>query len=93
MFLLTQGYAERLSEEYGPAPDVVDALGRDAYVGRNTLPSLTAVLVLDGLAILALSVGSRPGWPRAVRVLGVVLLVPSVPWHALAWLATWVFTP
>jgi hypothetical protein len=93
MFLLTQSYADRLAEKYGPTPDVWDALDLAAHIGRNTLPSYTAVLVLDGLAILALIVPTRAGGPRVVRVLALVLLVPSVPVHALRWLGTSLFTP
>jgi hypothetical protein len=37
-FFLTRVYAFQLAARYGRATDVVDALGRDTYVGRGTLP-------------------------------------------------------
>jgi hypothetical protein len=85
-FLLTMEYADRLQERWGPAPDVVDALGRDAYVSRHTLPYLTAIVALDGAAALALIARSRRGWPLAIKVLAGVLLVPTAGLHGLAWL-------
>ncbi len=85
-FLLVQGHAARLAEWYGPCPDVCDALGRDAFVRRRTLPYFTLVVLLDGLAAVSLAAGSRSGWPLAIKVLAAVLLVPSMGLHGLVWL-------
>ena len=78
-FLLTQGYAARLAKRWEPAPEVVDALGRDAYVCKRTLPYLSLVLLFDLIAAGSLAVASRRGWPRVLKVLAVVLLVPTFP--------------
>jgi hypothetical protein len=90
-FLLTGQYADRLRERWGPAPDVVDALGRDSYVSRLTLPYLTLVAALDVAAAVCLLARSRRGWPLAVKVLAGVLLVPSCGLHGLVWLVAGLF--
>jgi hypothetical protein len=90
-FLLTQGYAARLAKRWGPAPEVVDALGRDAYVSRRIIPYLMLVLFLDLIAAGSLAVASRHGWPRVLKVLAVVLLVPTIPLHGLSCLAVGFF--
>ena len=48
-FLLATGYTARSVERRGPAPDVVDALGRDAYISRHTLAYYSVVMLLDVL--------------------------------------------
>jgi hypothetical protein len=90
-FFLTLGYANRLAERWGPAPDVVDALALHSYVGGRTWPYYSATLFLDLLAIGSLTARSRRGWPRALKVMVGVLLVPSVFVHGLAWLFGWFF--
>ena len=85
-FLLVQGYSDRLMAAYGPCEDVCDSLGRAAFVNRRTQPYYTLMVALDGLAAVSLIAGSRPGWPRAVKVVAVVLLVPSAGLHVLLWL-------
>src|SRR5262245_31339220 len=59
-FILTREYVSRLEEQYGPAPDVVDALKRDAYVGRRALPYFSVAVLLDVLAALTLAARGRP---------------------------------
>ena len=54
MYFLIMGYSARLSERWGPAPDVVDALQRDGYGARRILPYLSVVLLLDMLVLGAL---------------------------------------
>jgi hypothetical protein len=90
-FFLTWGYTFRLGEWYGPAPEVVDALKRDTYIARRILPYYSVAVLLDVLAVLTLAARSRPGWPRVLKVLAAVLLVPTVPLHGLAWLVTGIF--
>jgi hypothetical protein len=87
-YLLTGQYADRLQEMWGPTPDVVDALGRDRFVSRHTLPYLTAVVVLDGVAVICLLVRNRRRWPM---VLAAILLVPGCGLHGLAWFVTGLF--
>ena len=91
MYFLIMGYSARLSERWGPAPDVVDALQRDGYGARHILPYLSVVLLLDMLVLGALAPQSRPGWPRVLKVLVAVLLVPTALFHGLAWLVTLFF--
>jgi hypothetical protein len=90
-FLATGAYATHLAEQYGPAPDVVDALGRDTDIARRTWPGHTAVLLLDLAAFFTLSIPSRPGWPRVLKVVVAVLLVPGAVLHGLVWLLTMLF--
>lgn len=85
-FILTQGYGDHLVERWGPAPDVVDALNRDAYVSRCTLPYYSAVLLLDGAAALTLAVRSHRGWSFGLKILTGVLLLPTAALHGLVWL-------
>jgi hypothetical protein len=87
-FFLTQGYAFSLAERYGPAPDVVDALGRDAYIDSRTLPYYSVMMLLDVAAVLTLAAPSRAGWPRVLKILAAVLLAPTVLLHGLVWLVT-----
>lgn len=82
-FLMTAGYAGRLEEEWGPAPDVVDSLAQGAYVWRHTHAYFTAVVVLDWAALVALLPRTRRGWPLAVKVLAGVLWLPSAGLHVL----------
>lgn len=84
-------YAHRLREQWGPAPDVVDALGRDNFVCRHTLPYVTAVIVADVAAAVCLLPRTRWGWPLVVKVVVAVLLVPSCGLHGLGWLVTALF--
>ena len=91
VFLLAQGYADRLRERWGPAPDVVDALGRDAFVGERTLAYFTAAVVLDAAAAVSLLARSRRWWPLAVKVVAGILLVPSAGLHGLVWLVVGLF--
>ena len=91
VFVATQLYADLLRQQWGPAPDVMDALGRDGYVCARTLPYLSAVMALDAGAAVALVVRSRRGWPLAVKVLAGVLLVPSAGLHGLVWLVCGLF--
>lgn len=90
-YFLIERYSLRLAEKWGPAPDVVDALGRDAYISRHTLPWYTAMLVLDALAVAVLFTPSRPGWPRVIKVVVALLLVPTALLHGLAWLGAGLF--
>ncbi len=90
-YFLIMGYADRLGDRWGPAPDVVDALQRGEYIARHTLPYHSVVLFLDMLALGALVPQSRPGWPRVLKVLVAVLLVPTALFHGLAWLVTMIF--
>jgi hypothetical protein len=85
VFLLALGYTGRLQDQWGPAPDVWDALVRDAYVGRRTVPIFTVALLLDLAAAMSLGAGSYRGWPLAVKVLAGALLVPSAALHCLVW--------
>jgi hypothetical protein len=87
-FFLTQAYAFRLMERYGPAPDVVDALGRDAYIDRRTLPYYSVMILLDLAAVLTLAAPSRAGWPRILKILAAVVLAPTVLLHGLVWVVT-----
>ncbi len=91
MYFLIVQYADRLRDMWGPAPDVVDALGRDSFVGRHTLPYVTVVVALDVVAAACLFVRIRRGWPLAVKVLACAILVPSCGVHGLAWFVTWFF--
>jgi hypothetical protein len=90
-FFLTQRYASHLAERYGPAPDVVDALGRDAYIGRRTLPYYSVMVMLDVIAFLTLIASSRAGWPWALKLMVGALLVPTVLLHGLVWAVTVLF--
>jgi hypothetical protein len=90
-FFLTREYAFRLAERYGPAPEVVDALQRDAYICRNILSYYSVAVLLDVLAVATLAPRSRRGWSRVLKVLAVVLLVPTVFLHGLAWLVAGLF--
>jgi hypothetical protein len=90
-FFLTLGYAARLADGWGPAPEVFDALARDADIARHALPCYSALLFLDVLAVGSLAAPSRPGWPRALKVLVAVLLVPTVLLHGWAWMVTCLF--
>jgi hypothetical protein len=90
-FLLIGQYAERLQDRWGPAPDVVDALGRNAYVSRHTLPYVTAMLGLDVVAAFAILARSRKGWPLVIKVLAGVLLVPTAGLHLLTLLIELMF--
>ncbi len=90
-FLLTQWYAMRLAAQYGPAPDVVDAFRRDAYICSRTLPYYSVTMVIDILAVATLAARSRPGWPRVLKVVAAVLLVPTFLLHWLVLLVTGFF--
>jgi hypothetical protein len=84
-------YGDLLREQWGPAPDVVDALGRDSVIGRKILPFYTGVLVIDAAALACLIPCARRGWPMAVKVLAAVLCIPSCALHGLAWFITSIF--
>src|ERR1051326_2568544 len=68
-FFLVRDYGLRLAERYGRAPDVVDALNRDAYVCSRTVPYYLIMLLLDALALGSLAAPSGPGWFRAPKIL------------------------
>ena len=91
VYLLTMRYADQLRDQWGPAPDVFEALGRDAYVCKHTWSYLLLVVGLDGAAAMSLSVRSRWGWPLALKVLVALLLVPSAVLHGLALLICGLF--
>lgn len=90
-FFLTQGYTFQLAERYGPVPDVVDALGRDAYIGSRTLSYYSVMMLLDAAAVLTLAVPSRAGWRRVLKIVAAVLLAPTILVHGLVWLVTGLF--
>lgn len=90
-FVLTLRYVGRLEGAWGPAPDVVDSLGRAAYISRRTLGYYTLVLALDAAAAAALVHRSRPGWPRVAKWAAASVLLPSAGLHGLAWLINWFF--
>lgn len=85
-FLLAHGYADQLREQWGPAPEVPDALRCDIYVARHILPWFSAAVMLDMAAALSMGVRSRRGWPLALKVAAGLLLVPSAGFHGLVWL-------
>ncbi|MFO0826298.1 MAG: hypothetical protein U0792_24800 [Gemmataceae bacterium] len=90
-FLFVLDYTERLMEAYGPCEDVCDSLGRAAFVNRRTQPYYTLIVFLDALAVVSLAFHSRPGWPRVLKVVAVVLLVPSAGFHGLLWVVGSIF--
>ncbi len=90
-YYLIMCYGTRLAERWGPAPDVVDALQRDGYVSRRILPYLMVVMLLDMLALGALVPQSRAVWPRVLKVLIAVLLVPTALFHCLACVVSMIF--
>ena len=91
VYLLTIGYADRLRDEWGPAPGVFEALGRDAYINNCIWWYILLVVGLDGAAAVTLSVRARWGWPLATKVFVALLLVPSALLHGLALLVCGLF--
>jgi hypothetical protein len=85
-FYLSVLYTSTLVERWGPAPDVVDALGRDAYVGRKTFPFFSIALLFDLLTVGSLVAPSRSGWHRALKILVAIVLLPTFLLHGLLWL-------
>lgn len=86
VYLLLMDYADRLREEWGPAPDVCEALGREAYACKHIWRYLLLVVGLDGAAAMTLSVRTRWGWPHAAKVFVALLMIPSAMLHGLAFL-------
>jgi hypothetical protein len=76
---------------FGRCEEVFEALARDGYVARFQLPFLTAAVLLDGLAVVALWAAGMAGQFRVLGGLVAVLCVPTVLWHGLGWLVLAVF--
>jgi hypothetical protein len=91
VFVLTQGYGFRLVAEYGPAPDVVDSLSRSAAVARRTLPYYAAALLIGVLAALTLVTRARRGWPKVLKVVATIALVPTLVLQGLACVVAAIF--
>jgi len=91
VFRLTTAYEDRLRDQWGPAPDICDALGRDAYNNNCIWWYILLVVGLDGAAAVTLSVRARWGWPLATKVFVALLLVPSALLHGLALLVCGLF--
>jgi hypothetical protein len=89
-FLVADRYTRRLTEHWGPAPDVVDVLNRARFVGRRILPYYAAAVLLDAGAGLAFLARSRRGWPVVIKAVTGIVLVPTAWLHGLAFLA-WCF--
>lgn len=90
-YFLVADYANRLRERFGPTPDVFEALGCDTYVSKRILPWLLGVILLDVMAVVSAFVPSRPGWPIAIKVLGVIVLVPTFCLHVFICAVTGLF--
>jgi hypothetical protein len=76
---------------FGGCEDVCEALARDSYVARFLLPYVTAALLLDGLAGLFLLAATANGNLGIRGVLLTVLWVPTVAYHGLGWIVSFVF--
>jgi len=50
-----------------------------------------ATVLLDMLAAFTLAVRSRAGWPRILKAVAALLLMPTVALHGLAWWVTGIF--
>jgi hypothetical protein len=74
-FSISMKYGAYLADQFGPCPDVYDALVCAAYVGRRALPWFSLAVLLDGLAILACGIAS---WPPRLWFLELLFLVAAV---------------
>jgi hypothetical protein len=88
LFLLSLVYGYHLQQQFGPIPDVVDALKCGEYVGLRTLPWRASVVALDFLAAVAGTIPTRRGWPQAFQLSAAILAVPSACLHGLALMVT-----
>lgn len=85
-------YGFHLRKEYGPIPDVWDALMCGAYVGERTWPWRMVVFGLDFLAIVFAAAPPRHGRARFASVAVIALAVPSLCLHGLALVLTGLLT-
>ena len=90
-FYLTNRYAAVLVEQYGPCPDVCDALGRDCFVSKRTFRWYCVVMLLDGLVVLSLIPSRRTRISRHVWMITTIAVVPSFLLHGLIWLVYMLF--
>ncbi len=86
-----------IADEYGPAPDVIDALGKSAYVNSRVLVGFVVVVALDVLAMIYLIMAHAPqgdSCRNRLRLLALGttwLLAPSLLVHLATWQVTALF--
>ena len=87
-FVLGRSQAHQLDlSGFGRCEDVYDRFARDGYVARFMFPYLTAALLMDGLATVALVAEVFAGRFRLLYVLALVLWLPTCALHGLTWFA------
>ena len=90
-FYLTNRYAAVLVEQYGPCPDVIDALGCARYQSRRTLPWYCVVVLIDVFVIMLLMTERRTLLSRCLWAVTTIVLVPSFILHGLMLLVCMLF--
>ena len=89
---LGQHLASRLDlSRFGPCEDVCESLARDGYVAKFELPYITAALLLDGLAVVALFSAGAVGRFGVYGLLVSILCLPTIAWHGLGRFVSHVF--